>query len=100
MFKLWFYCSFLFFVLAVFLPQNVHAGKSVTSPYVSEGEWEAEAKTEYLIDDDNSVDGTWEQSVEVGYGLTDYLGVEAGVEFEDAPGDDIETKKVEVEAKF
>lgn len=64
------------------------------------GEWEIEGKTEYLIDSDNNVDGSWEQSLEVGYGLTDFMSVEVGVEFEDEPGEDTKTSGVEFEAKF
>lgn len=84
---------------AMVFSAKAHATKNVSSPYVSKGELEIEAKTEYHIDDDNDVDGAWEQSFEVGYGITDYIGVEAGIEFADAPGEDLETKALEVEAK-
>ncbi len=81
------------------VPTAAFAGKSVSSPYVDKGEIEIESKFERKFDDRSAVDGEWEQSFEVGYGLTDYLGVEAGIEFENPANDDIETKKLELEAK-
>lgn len=77
-----------------------YAGKSVTSPYVSAHEVEIEYKGQYDIDEDNDVDGTWEQKVAVGYGVTDNFYVESGVEFEDEPHSDAEAKALEVEAKY
>jgi len=79
--------------------QPAHAGKSVTSPYVSEGEWEIEAKSQLDLDNDASNEG-FEQSFEIGYGITDFLGLEAGIEFEDTPGEDLYTKQLEVEGKI
>ncbi len=76
---------------------NAYAGRDVSSPYVSKGEWDLESKSEYVIDGDNDVDDTFEQSFEVGYGITEYLGIEAGIEFEDEPGEDFEAKSLEVE---
>ncbi|MGH1399020.1 MAG: hypothetical protein ACRBCT_07390 [Alphaproteobacteria bacterium] len=86
--------------VAVFMPGQAYAVKNVSSPYVSAGEWEVESKTQYEIDDDNSVDGTFEQAFEFGYGVTDSFGIEAGIEFEDTPDEDFEAKKIEVEATF
>lgn len=84
----------------LFLPVSSQAAKYVYSPYVSAGEIELESKTEYHIDDDNDVDGSWEESIGVGYGVTDYMAVEAYVEFEDEPGEDITTNALEFEARF
>jgi len=86
--------------VAVVLPQVAFAGgREVVSPYVHGGEWEAEAKSVYVIDNDDDVDGTFEQAFEVGYGITDRVKLAAGVEFEKEPNEDTETKAVELEAK-
>ena len=78
---------------------DAYAGKSVSSPYAEKDKWEIEAKTEIDLDDDNDdVNGTWEQSIKLGYGVTDFLKVEAGYEFEDEPGEDLSSKVLEVEA--
>ena len=91
--KIWFLAG-----AVALLPAQALAVKDVSSPYVDAGEIEIESKTGYDIDDDNDVDGTFEQAFEVGYGVTDWLGVEAGIEFKDEPGEDIETEKLELEA--
>ncbi|MGB0719172.1 MAG: hypothetical protein ACPGRX_01780 [Bdellovibrionales bacterium] len=83
-----------------FAPNFAFAGKKVYSPYVSAGEVELEYKGEYKIDDDNSVDGAWEQTIGAGYGVSDFLFVEGAIEFEDEPDKDVETKALEFEAKF
>ncbi len=83
----------------IFSPQSALAGKSVTSPYVELGELEIESKTQIDIDDDAANEKV-EQSFEVEYGVTDFMAVEAAIEFEDKAGNDLETKKAEIEAKF
>ncbi|MCB9983846.1 MAG: hypothetical protein H6861_09290 [Rhodospirillales bacterium] len=83
-----------------FAPEQAQAGKFIYAPYVSEGEVEVESRTEYLIDDNNNVDGSWKESIGIGYGLTNYMAVESYVEFEDEPGEDIEATNLEFEARF
>lgn len=63
-------------------PGTAHAVKTVTSPYVEKGEFEVESKTAYEFDEEDDVDGSWEQVFAVGYGVTDFWKTEIEGEFE------------------
>lgn len=79
-----------------------HATKTVTSPYVSAGEWELAWKGSYEIDNDSDVDGAWKQTIELGYGVNPFWGLEVEGEVE-KDGDnnaDAEFAAVEVKSKF
>lgn len=86
-------------LLAVFLPGHAQADSEVSAPYVTKGKLKFQSRSEYLIDESDSIDGSFEQIFEAGYGVTDYLFLEAGVQFNDEPGEDIEIKDIILEAK-
>ncbi len=79
-----------------------YATKTVTSPYVSEGQVNIESKTGYVIDDDSNVDGRWQEVLGLGYGITDYWGTEVELGFgrSGARGADTETESIEWQHKF
>lgn len=78
----------------------VYASKSVSSPHVTAGKLEVASKTEVDMDDDDDVHGSWEQTFEVTYGLTDRVAVQVSTEFQDEPGEDVEAKELELEGKL
>jgi len=95
----------IFKIFGIFLlglaltPAEAYAGRDVSSPYVTKGKIKLKSKTEYVIDDDSSVDGEWDQTFEVGYGVTDYLYLEPSITFADKPKKETETKNIGLEAK-
>lgn len=58
-------------------PTAAYATKTITSPYVHEGEGSVEWKGGYAIDDDD--DNSWEMEGSVSYGVTRFWETEFGV---------------------
>lgn len=78
------------FAAIIFWPHAAHATKNVTSPYVTKGELEVEWKGGYKHDDDDSVDGEWEQKAAIAYGLTERVQIEVEGKIKN-PGDEDHT---------
>jgi hypothetical protein len=86
----------------VLVTSPAYATKTVTSPYVNKGMVNVESKTGYVVDDDNNVDGKWQEVFGFGYGITDYWGTEVEVGFgrSGSRGADTETQSIEWQHKF
>jgi hypothetical protein len=83
-----------------FYQANAHGAKTITSPYVSEGETELELKAGYILEADDHEDG-YGGEVAVSHGVTSYWQVEVGLSFEDeGRGHDLEAKSLNLESKF
>ncbi len=82
--------------------QSAQAGKKVYTPYVEMGELELESRTEYNVDDDSDVDGAWEQSIGLGYGVNEFWFTEVYGEWEKEgdSGADVEFTNIEWENRF
>jgi long-subunit fatty acid transport protein len=76
------------------------ASKTISSPYVEKGAVEIEAKSGYILDDEEAEDA-WEIETTAAYGVTDWWEAEIGVAFEDEGRDeDVETAAVILESTF
>jgi len=73
------------------------ATKTVTSPYVHEGEAAVEWKGGYDIDDGNN---EWGMEASVAYGVTSWWETELAVEMADEHDDDFEAEALVFENKF
>ncbi|MCP5361537.1 MAG: FTR1 family protein [Hyphomicrobiales bacterium] len=81
---------------------NAMAAKQVYTPYIEQGELEAEWKGTYAFDDNKNVDDKQEHIFAVGYGITDRWFSEVLVELEKSgvSGSDFETTALEWENRF
>lgn len=76
---------------------SASATKTVTSPYVHEGEAAVEWKGGYDFKDDED---EWEMETSASYGLTEFWETEIGFEFAQEANEDFETKAIVFENKF
>ena len=93
--------AFLGLSLSVLGTSNsAFADFNIYSPYISKGKVKLQSRTEYSVDDDDKVDGSFEQYLEAGYGVTDHWYLEAGVALKDKPSKDLETDNLMLQSKF
>jgi hypothetical protein len=89
-----------FFIGLIPFPAN--ATKTVTSPTVEKGKLGLEWKGGYDIDDDDAVDGGWQQKTNINYGVTSFWATEAEANFRKtgASNADTETTSIAWKNKF
>ncbi|MGQ0527559.1 MAG: FTR1 family iron permease [Alphaproteobacteria bacterium] len=85
----------LLFIAALPVSQ-AHATSTVDAPYVDKGDFTLEEQTNWLNDDDDDdIDGTWAETLNMGYSPTDNIKLEIEGEFgETGAGDDTEFNAV------
>lgn len=88
----------ILFAAIAFSPE-AYASKTVTSPYVTQGEKSLEWKGEYIVDDDNDREGAWKQKAVVGYGITSFWSSEIEANVEQGGGSDDDTKFANIDWK-
>jgi high-affinity iron transporter len=74
-------------VLLCAKPNDAYATLNVYSPIVEQGELELEVRGQFLVDDNDDVDGAHQEKYEIGYGFTDWWFSSLSVEAEDEPSD-------------